>query len=270
MKRSIILSLEQLREEPYASVLCYPKHTKDELESRLAELQDHKVSTVEFGGTASAFGVPAPILGKGYVGLVVIAHLNGERVALKIRRSDADRVDLLHEAQMLKKANTVNVGPKFISASKNFLLMQLIDGDLLPIWLQTHKDKVLIQKVLSQVLENCYRLDEIGLDHGELSKAPKHVIINQLQVPFLVDFETASDTRKPANLSAICHFLFTSIGEVGRTIAEILGERRKEELIITLQQYKKNRNQENFKSVLHACLKTGLFLGVQEENEKYE
>ncbi len=94
--------------------------------------------------------------------------------------------------------------------------MQLIDGDLLPAWLQTHKEKVLVQKVLGEVLENCYRLDEIGLDHGELSKAPKHVIIDQLQVPFLVDFETASDMRKPANLSAICHFLFASAGEVGR------------------------------------------------------
>ncbi len=254
MKRSIILSLEQLRKEPYACVLCYPKPTIDELESRIAELQGHKVSAVEFVGTASAFGVPAPILGKGYVGLVVIAHLNGERVALKIRRYDADRADLFHEAQMLKKANTVNVGPKFISASKNFLLMQLIDGDLLPIWLQTHKDKVLVQKVLSQVLENCYRLDEIGLDHGELSKAPKHVIINQIQIPFLVDFETASDTRKPANLSAICHFLFTSVGEVGRTIAEIMGERKKEEIVSTLQQYKKNRTQENFEHVLQVCL----------------
>jgi putative serine/threonine protein kinase len=254
MKSPIILSLEQLREEPYASVLCYPKPTPTELESRIVELQNQGVSVVEFGGKASAFGVPAPILGKGYVGLVIIAHLNSERVALKIRRSDADRTDLLHEALMLKKANTVNVGPKFVGVSKNFLLMQLIDGDLLPAWLQTHKEKALVQKVLSEVLQNCYRLDEIGLDHGELSKAPKHIIIDQKQVPFLVDFETASDMRKPANLSAICHFLFTSAGEVGRTIAEILGERKKEELIIALQQYKKNRNRENFKHVLNACL----------------
>ena len=255
LKSPIILSLEQLREEPYASVLCYPKPTQDELESRIIELQSHGVSAVEFSGKASAFGVPAPILGKGYVGIVVIAHLQGERIALKIRRSDADRIDLLHEAQMLQKANTVNVGPKLVGASKNFLLMQLIDGDLLPAWLQTHKEKALVQKVLSDVLENCYRLDEIGLDHGELSKAPKHVIIDQLQAPWIVDFETASDKRKPANLSAICHFLFTSAGEVGRTVAAILGERNKEEIVSTLQQYKRKRTRESFELVLQACLK---------------
>ena len=254
MKSPIILSLEQLREEPYASVLCYPKPTQDELESRIFELQSHNVSAVEFWGKASAFGVPAPILGKGYVGLVVIAHLQGRRIALKIRRSDADRIDLFHEAQMLKKANTINVGPKFVGVSKNFLLMQLIDGDLLPAWLQAHKEKLLVQKVLCEVLENCYRLDEIGLDHGELSKAPKHVIIDQLQVPFLVDFETASDMRKPANLSAMCHFLFASAGEVGRTVAEILGERQKEKLVNSLQQYKKNRTRESFELVLQTSL----------------
>jgi putative serine/threonine protein kinase len=254
MKTPIIVPVEQLREEPFVSVLCYPKPTWDEVESRIVELQSHGVTTVEFGGKTNAFGVPAPILGKGYVGLVIIAYLNRQRIALKIRRIDADRADLLHEAKMLTKANTANVGPTFIGASKNFLLMQLIDGDLLPAWLETHKDKVLMQKVLGEVLENCYRLDELGLDHGELSKAPKHVIIDQQHKPFIVDFETASVMRKPANLPAICHFLFTSIGETAREIAEILGQRKKDEVIKAIQEYKKNRTREHFELVLQTCL----------------
>ncbi len=254
MKNPLILTIEQLREEPYASVLCYPKLATDELDSRIVELQSHNVTAVEFSGKTSAYGVPAPILGKGYVGIVVVAYLNGQRIALKIRRVDSDRADLLHEAQMLKKANTANVGPKFIGVSKNFLLMQLIDGDLLPAWLSTHKQKVLVQKVLRDLLESCYRLDELGLDHGELSKAPKHVIIDQQQKPFLVDFETASDTRKTANLPAICHFLFTSKGETGQTVAEILGERKKDEVVKAMQEYKKNRTRSNFEQVLQMCL----------------
>jgi putative serine/threonine protein kinase len=243
-----------LREEPYVSVLCYPKPTVDEVENRIAELQSHGVTVVEFSGKTNAVGVPAPILGKGYVGLVIIAYLNGQRIALKIRRIDSDREDLLHEAKMLTKANTANVGPKFISASKNFLLMQLIDGDLLPAWLETHKEKALVQKVLGDVLDNCYRLDELGVDHGELSKAPKHVIIDQQLKPFIVDFETASDMRKTANLPAICHFLFTSIGETARVVAGILGERKKDEVIKAIQEYKKNRTREHFELALQACL----------------
>ena len=49
--------------------------------------------------------------------------------------------DFKHEAEMLQKANAIGVGPKFIAVSNNFLLSQLIDGDLLEDWLETHKRK---------------------------------------------------------------------------------------------------------------------------------
>jgi putative serine/threonine protein kinase len=250
----LTLTLEQLREESYASVLCYPKPVADELESRIAELKRHNVTAVELSGKVNAYGIPAPILGKGYVGIVVIAYVEGQRIALKIRRVDADRADLYHEAQMLEKANTVGVGPRFIGVSKNFLLMQLIEGDLLPAWLNVHKEKLLVQKVTRSLLESCYRLDKLGLDHGELSKAPKHVIIDQQQNPFIVDFETASVTRRTANLQAICHFLFTSKGEAGQAISKVLGERKNDEIVKALQEYKKNKTRSNFESVLQVCL----------------
>lgn len=254
MKSPVIVPVEQLREMPYASVLCYPRPREAELQSRLEELRNHGVTAIEFSGKACVYGVPVPVLGKGFVGIVVIAHLNGQRVALKILRVDADRPDLLHEAQMLSKANSVSVGPKLIGASKNFLLMQLIDGDLLPAWLEKNKEKALVREVLGEVLEQCWRLNEIGLDHGELSKAPKHAIVDGKQKPWLVDFETASDSRKPANVTALCHFLFNSAGSVARTIAETLGERNKEEIVKALQQYKMCKTRESFNQVVRACL----------------
>jgi putative serine/threonine protein kinase len=250
----IIVSIEHLNEEPYVSVLCFPKPRDSELRSRLEELKNHGITAVEFSGKASVYGVPVPVLGKGFVGIVVIAHLNGQRVALKILRVDADRPDLLHEAKMLSKANTAHVGPKLVGASTNFLLMQLIDGELLPLWLKTCKEKTQVQQVLGTVLEQCWRLDDIDLDHGELSKAPKHVIVDRHQNPWIVDFETASDERKPANVTALCSFLFSSSGEVARTIAETLGERNKKEIVTALRNYKQCRTRQNFESVLQACL----------------
>ena len=163
MKKPIIVPIDQLSREPYASVLCFPNPSEAELQSRIQELHSHGVAALEFSGTASVFGVAVPVLGKGFVGIVVIAHLNGQRVAVKIRRADADRADLLHEASMLSKANSVDVAPKLIAASKNFLLMQLIDGDLLPNWLKTNKDKAAVKQVLGEVLEQCFRLDQVGL-----------------------------------------------------------------------------------------------------------
>jgi len=255
LKSPNIVPIDQLIDPPYSLILCFPKLGMSELESRIEELRSHNVASLEFSGKSSVFGVPLPVLGKGFVGIVVIANLmSGQRVAVKIRRLDSDRVDLLHEAQMLSKANSVGVAPKFVGVSKNFLLMHLIEGDLLPLWLNISKEAVLVKQVLGEVLLNCYQLDEIGLDHGELSKAPKHVIIDRRNKPWLVDFETASDCRKTANLPAICHFLFSSAGEVARTVIERLGERDKEKIVSSLQAYKKSKTRENFEKVIEACL----------------
>jgi putative serine/threonine protein kinase len=252
LKTPVTVLKENLNGEPYASVLCYPRASEAELESRLEELREHGVTAVEFAGDASAFNVP--VLGKGFVGIVVTAHLGGQRVALKIRRVDADRAGLEHEARMLAKANSVQVGPKLIGVSKNFLLMQLVDGWLLPEWLSGHGEKGLVRGVLGKVLEQCWRLDSVGLDHGELSKAPKHIIVNKHHEPFLVDFETASVDRKPANVTSACQFLFTSHGAVAKTVAEVLGEVNREETIDALRRYKNERSRENFNRIVHVCL----------------
>jgi len=254
VKKPIIVPVDQLIQEPYASVLCFPNPTEAELQSRLQELQSHSVTALEFSGSASVFGVAVPVLGKGFVGIVVIAHMNGQRVAVKIRRADADRADLLHEARMISKANTVNVAPKLIASSKNFLLMQLIDGDLLPNWLKTNKDATAVKQVLMEVLEQCFRLDQVGLDHGELSKAPKHLLVDKTENPFIVDFETASVERRVANVTAVCQYLFAGNSTAAKILAETFGERNRSQLIDALKAYKKNRTRKNFEGLLEVCL----------------
>ncbi|MGD0405775.1 MAG: serine/threonine protein kinase [Candidatus Bathyarchaeia archaeon] len=254
MKKPIIVPVDQLNQEPYASVLCFPNPSETELQNRVEELRSHGVTALEFSGTASVFGVGVPVLGKGFVGIVVIAHVNGQRVAVKIRRVDSDRADLLHEARMLSKANSVNVAPRLMTASKNFLLMQLIDGDLLPNWLKTNKDTTAVIQVLMEVLEQCFRLDQVGLDHGELSKAPKHLLVDKTEKPFIVDFETASVERRVANVTAVCQYLFAGNSTASKILSEIFGEKNRLELIDALKAYKKNRTRRNFEGVLEVCL----------------
>jgi putative serine/threonine protein kinase len=252
VKPPAVIPVEQLNIEPYASVVCYPRATPTEIQNRIEELQKHGIKALEFAGKTSAFNVP--VLGKGYVGVVVTAHLNGERVALKMRRVDADKQSLEREAELLTKANSVNVGPKYIAGNKDFLMMQLIDGDLLTDWLETHRDKEPMRKVLIDILGQCWRLDEVGLDHGELSKAPKHLLVNKAKKPFVVDFETASLERRVANVTAVCQFLFAGNSAVGKIIAEMLGKRNRSQLIEALKAYKKNRIRKNFESLIEVCV----------------
>ena len=191
------------------------------------------------------------VLGKGCVGIVAIAYKDGEKVALKIRRMDADRASMRREAAMLRKANLVDVGPRLLGVGKDFLMMQFVEGELLPKWLEEKVGRVRTKRVLRDVLEECWSLDVAGLDHGELSHAPKHVIVTAEDNAFIVDFESASVNRRPSNVTSICQFLF--ISEFSRKVAERLGCRDRKTMIDSLRRYKKNVNRENFDDVLESC-----------------
>jgi putative serine/threonine protein kinase len=245
----VVVTIERLIEEPYRSIVCYPMATKTELRKRLAELGKLGIATIEFAGEKHVLNVH--VLGKGCVGLVAIAYRDGERVALKIRRTDADRASMRREAEMLQKANVVNVGPRLLGVSKDFLMMQFVEGKLLPKWLEKKVGRVRTKTVLRDVLEQCWRLDVAGLDHGELSRAPKHVIVTAEDNAFIVDFESASVNRRPSNVTSICQFLF--IGEFSHKVSEKLGCRDRKTMIDALRRYKKNVNRKNFDNVLESC-----------------
>ncbi len=246
-----ILTLERLDQEPYVSIICYPKPSKAEIKKRLKELRKLGVTAIEFLGEKQVSNLP--VLGKGYVGVVVVAYRDEEKMALKIRRVDANRAKMHQEAKLLGKANSVGVGPNMLRVSRNFLLMQFVDGVLLPKWLEKNRGKKRIRKVLREILDQCWRLDNIGLDHGELSHAPKHVIVDDDEKPFIVDFEAASMNRRPANVTSICQFLFLS-SKIAKVLAAILGEKDRKAVINALKLYKKDSNHGNFCRVLEACM----------------
>jgi putative serine/threonine protein kinase len=211
------------------------------------------VKALEFTGEKLAFNVP--VLGKGYVGIVVLAHTKTGRIALKIRRVDSGRLGMDHEAEMLKKANSIGVGPRFIGFDEDFLLMEFVEGLLLPKWVATLKGrgtKKRIRAVLQQILEQCWKLDRAGLDHGELSRAPRHVIVDAEDKPRLVDFETASSERRTSNVTAICQFLFLG-SQIAKTLRKRLGEIDDEALITSLRTYKSDRTEQSFFRILQVC-----------------
>jgi putative serine/threonine protein kinase len=253
LKKSEIIPLKRLLEKKYVEILCYPRYDLKEAQKRLRELKRLGVKALEFAGEKRTFDTY--VLGKGYVGIVVAAYTDTGKVALKIRRVDADRAGMQREAQMLKRANDVGVGPKLLDFTKNYLLMEFVEGKRLPKWIETLKGrgtKARIHKVLRDVLEQCWRLDDIGLDHGELSRAPKHIIVGANDSPYIVDFETASTNRKVSNVTSICQYLFIG-SQLARTLRKKLGNIDTKTLIHALRAYKQKRIRENFENVLVAC-----------------
>lgn len=241
--------IDQLFEEPYATIMCYPRYEKKELERRLRELEKLEITELEFVGQKQLLNTH--VLGKGCVGLVVLAYGKAGKVALKIRRIDADRASMLREARLLRKANTVQVGPQLLGATRNFLAMQFIEGTLLPQWLEKGIGKTQLKTVLRDLLEQCWRLDKVRLDHGELSHAPKHIIIDRKDRAVIVDFETSSAKRKPSNVTSMSQFLFMSA--ISPTIKGELGIKDTENIVDSLRLYKHDMNRENFLQVLKSC-----------------
>ncbi|GAF84883.1 unnamed protein product [marine sediment metagenome] len=245
-----MVSLKGLSENKHCQILCYPRCEQEELERRLKELERLGVQTLEFTGEKNVFDIP--VLGKGCVGVVVVAYTNSGRAALKIRRVDADRKGMFHEGEMLRRTNAIEVGPKLLEISENFLLMELVKGTHFPEWIKSMEEieeQWRVHLVLTDILEQCYRLDEAGLDHGELSNAPKHIIVDADDRPHLIDFETASINRRVSNVTSVCQYLFLG-SQIADKVKEKLGEVDEKELINALRTYKRERTRENFEKIL--------------------
>ena len=253
MHHDELIPLEQLNEEKYGQVICYPRFDVKELRKRLKELKRLGVTALEFSGKKVVSDLP--VLGKGCVGIVVMAYKNDRRIAVKIRRVDADRTKMQREAEMLKKANTMSIGPNLLDVSDNFLITEFIEGMLLPEWINTLRGrgtKSRVQRVLRTVLEQSWSLDELDLDHGELSRAPKHIIVDVNEKPRIVDFETASVNRRVSNVTSICQYLFIG-SQIAKTLQKKLGKIDKTKLIQALRNYKQKRTRESFEKMLKVC-----------------
>ena len=237
-------------------MFCYPQGSPKELASRIEELETlgvtHVVMSQSKPGQTAVQGVS--VLGKGCQGIVVKAYREKERCALKIRRTDSSRSTMHNEAHMLNKANRAEVGPELLGVTKNFLLMEYIEGLLLPAWLRSSEKKGKEQtcSVIRQALEQAWKLDEAGISHGELSQAPKHIIVDVDGRAHILDFESASVSRQASNVTALCQYLFLRSNVAG-LIRKALGGIRQRVLIQTLRTYKDERSRENFRRILIEC-----------------
>ena len=123
------ISIKKFVDEPYSEILGYPKATSRQIKSRINELTKLKIKSISLTGPTTLGKLE--ILGKGYVGVVVLAKKGSKEVALKIRRTDSQRKKMKNEAELLKLVNSVNVGPKMIDKQKFLILNTLKESKLL-------------------------------------------------------------------------------------------------------------------------------------------
>jgi len=243
------IPLEELPNSPQYHLLSWPRYSEDLANNRLEELKAHSVDALIPEGPVRRGELF--FLGKGHVGLVVKALYSGSICALKIRRTDADRDSMLREARNQALANRAGVGPTLYDASDDFIVMELIEGEYLPEWISSKElSNSQVERVFRVLLEKSYRLDEIGLDHGELGRPKRHVIITD-EGPRIIDFESASTERRPSNLTSIGQFLFIN-PRMREHTDEHMELPERDVIIGVFRSYKKRRTRGTYREILTA------------------
>ena len=128
--------------------------------------------------------------------------------------------------------------------------MEYLEGKKIRDWVANLKKKgssAQLKTVIKKVLEDCYSLDRIGLDHGELSNITKHVIVGKKIT--VIDFESSSTDRKVSNVTSATQALCIGSG-ISKIIGRIYKIPKKEKMISVLREYKQKQTRDSFEKLL--------------------
>lgn len=187
-------------------------------------------------------------LGKGYRGVVLLARIGGDDVVLKVLRTDAGIGSLLKEAEMTARVNEVGVGPRLLGSAPHLIALEYVVGEDMDSWLGGVEAERApeVKLVLRRCFEQARRLDEAGIDHGELSDAKKHIKVSEGLKPVILDFGKASITRKPRNVTSL--FSYVTHGPHSRKILQVLSIPKPP--LEAVRNYKRAPTSENFDKLL--------------------
>jgi putative serine/threonine protein kinase len=228
------------------SVFSYPRFSGAHYSKVLSDLKAIGVEGISSAGRLEIDGIL--VLGKGCVGIVLLGSARGRDVALKVLRSDANRRSLKVEGGHLAIANGCGVGPKLVQCTESVLAKEYIQGRYLRHWLKEAHTGEEIRHVLGQLLKQCYFLDKAGLDHGELSDAKKHILVDGRGNPHLLDFETASTKRRCRNFAAMLNYLFFK-GSISVYLGQYFSL-DKEPLMEAIRDYKELPSQAAYERIM--------------------
>lgn len=167
------------------------------------------------------------MISKGYSSeIYLVENETNEKFALKIEKDKSPRKDMTQkEAENLESANYDSIGPKLIDfdLENRAILMEFIEGKTFHDFLFSDPKKDVLQQVIRNLLLQARTLDGIGLDHGQLAGKGKNILVRENNLPVIIDFEKASQKRKPHNLNQLTAFLIKNPNSgITKKIKEII------------------------------------------------
>lgn len=221
-------------------ILSYPKNDFNVAKNRYEILRSIGVEEILLDNGILING--CKILGKGTNALAVKAKFRGQLCVIKILRLDATRASLLHEVNFLEELSKLGISPEVYHYNNWFIIEEYVDGIPFLSFLYNiniPKDIIIFKLVVNDILKKAYILDTLGIDHGELGGKGKHIIVEINNNVKIIDFESASKSRKPKNFSSIIQFIFRNT-ETGNKYLNYIGKSFTK-LIPLIKEYKSGR-----------------------------
>jgi len=168
-------------------------------------------------------------ISKGYSSEVFLVKKNGKKFALKIEKEKCCRQNMVEkEVQNLKLANSVKVGPKLFAfdLEKRIILMEFVDGITFAEYVLDKKPKKKeLEKIIGELFRQARILDKEMLDHGQLAGKGANILISKkCKKPVIIDFEKASQQRRPHNETQLQAFFFRNPNsDIAKKIRGIFG-----------------------------------------------
>ncbi len=157
---------------------------------------------------------------------------------------------LKREFICLKQLNKHGIGPKAKQYFEDYdaFIMEYLKGQFFKQFLNKENSKTKILKIIYEIMDQLFTLDDLCLTKEEMHKPVKHIIIRKNK-PYLIDFERCKPSNKPSNLSQFLQYL--------SSISEILSEKRliliRDGQLENIRKYKKDickKNLTKIKSLL--------------------
>ncbi len=195
---------------------------------------------------------------KGWRGIVFKARTeDGRTVCIKTLRRKVPGTSLKNEYEALQKTNEKGIGPKAYeyAPEEETIVMEFLEGDQFSEWIMFAGAEE-IKETVPEILRQGFELDQLGIDHGQLSWAPKHIILSKNRAS-LIDFDRASTARKTRNLTSLVAFLLLNPKSLySQRICRVygLGTKEVEKIKQAMQKYRQEGCSEKHYLELRAIL----------------
>jgi putative serine/threonine protein kinase len=227
-------------------LLTYPLFDEKTFENRMRELSSLDINALfSFGNVQLKF---SQIIGKGSVGLVTLVKSKNKLLALKIRRTDANRVNMYDEVLYHSLANSIGIGAFLENFSENFILMEYVKGLNIESWYDSQTSAKKLLNCTNEILRQSFLLDCLNLDHGQLSRLDRHIVVSPDGLPTILDFETSSTKRRCSNVTSVSQSIFLH-GPIHAKLTDVINKERTD-IIKSIKEYKKQMNRETFQCIL--------------------